>query len=310
MTVRWKELTSASGLPVTVAEAKTALRVVDTQSVATKANRSVGSGNSQLLVTAKIAGAIGNQYATRVVVSGNNTALSVTFASNVLTINTATDGSGNSTSTVNDVIAAIYANADASAIFDASDGSGNGTGVLLAAAQANLTAGVDSGDEDAYINFLILAAAEVLESLTGRVFMSRTFRAFYDDWPCDGVTMELPISPVTAVTKVEYLDTSEQYVEFTSKMTLDAEDDLLPARLVLKESEVFPVLAEQMPNRVRVDFTAGFATIPNKIKQCILFLVAHWYQSREPVVNGTAVLSNKVPFTFETVLNSFRLLTV
>lgn len=313
MTTRFKELTSATALAVSLADAKAALRVVDSGSIATKANRSVGSGNSQLLVIAKVAGSIGNQYSMRVVVSGNNTALSVTYVNNLLTINSATNGSAAATSSVNDVIAAIYANADAAAIFDATAGSGNGTGTIGAAGSANLSAGVDSGDEDAYLTFLIQATTEVIEASTAKALITRTFAAYFDEWPdCDDI--DLPVNPVASVEHVYYRDQNASEVDFLASLILDNVDDQLPARLVKKYAAVFPILDFDATNAVRIEFTAGYGatsdTIPAKIRQCILFLVAHWYQSREPVVNGTAVLSNKVPFTFETVLNSFRLITV
>lgn len=311
MTTRFKETTSAGALAVSVAEAKSALRVVDTGSIATKANRSVGSGNSQLLVIAKVAGSIGNQYSTRVLVSGNNTPLSVTFSGSVLTINAATNGSAASISTVNDVIAAIYANADAAAIFDATSGSGNGTGTIGAAAQGALTAGVDSGDEDTYLTFLIQATTEVIENICAKALIQRTYRMYLDEWPdCDEI--ELPIHPVQSVEHVYYDDVNNQEAEFTSSMILDNNDDQLPARLIRKFNAVPPQLS--FDGGIRIEFTAGYGTtgasIPAKIRQAILFLVGHWYANREPVVNGTAVLSNKVPFTFETVLNSFRLVSV
>ena len=311
MTTRFKETTSAGALAVSVAEAKSALRVVDTGSIATKANRSVGSGNSQLLVIAKVAGSIGNQYSTRVLVSGNNTPLSVTFSGSVLTINAATNGSAASISTVNDVIAAIYANADAAAIFDATSGSGNGTGTIGAAAQGALTAGVYSGDEDTYLTFLIQATTEVIENICAKALIQRTYRMYLDEWPdCDEI--ELPIHPVQSVEHVYYDDVNNQEAEFTSSMILDNNDDQLPARLIRKFNAVPPQLS--FDGGIRIEFTAGYGTtgasIPAKIRQAILFLVGHWYANREPVVNGTAVLSNKVPFTFETVLNSFRLVSV
>lgn len=313
MVTRWVELTTSTALPVSVAEAKKALRVIDSASIATKANRSHGSGNSLLLITAKNAGSVGNQYSTRIIVSGNNTALSVTFVNNILTIYSATNGGGTATSTVNDIIAAIYENAQAGAIFDASGGAGTGTGVIVAATVLSLTAGVDSGDEDAYITFLIYAAAEVLEAITGQAFIERVFTAFYDRWPkCRELI--LPVSPVSSVDEIRYYDISQNLQIFEDDINVDIVDPKLPARLILKFGSIFPPLAYDLPNAVQVDFVAGYGDdstdIPNKIKQCLLFLIAHWYMCREPVVNGTAVLSNKVPFTFETVLNSFKIITV
>jgi len=304
---RWKELTSPTTYPVSLVEAKTALRVVDTTSVATKANRLMGTSNSQIFVVAKQAGSIGNQYAVRLLVSGNNTALSVSLSGTVLTIRSATNGSGIATSTANDVIAAAYSVPEVAALFDFTHSTGTGTGVVAAASQANLTGVVDSGDEDSYISLLIAAATDVVEALTGQMFISRDVRAYFDEWE---ECMELPTSPVQQLLSVVYDDSNGDEQDFTESMILDADDHQLPAVIYINPDFSYPTLQYGRMSTVRVDYTAGYTTIPAKIKQCILFLVSHWYNQREPVINGTAVLANQVPYTFETVLNSFRLITV
>jgi len=312
MLTRWKELTPAGALPVSLADAKKHCRVIDSASVAAKANRSMGSGDSQLLVTSKIAGSIGNQYSVRILVSGLNTALTVTFTGNVLTINSATDGTGTATSTVNDVIAAIYALATAAAVFEVTHGAGDGTGLIGAASVGALSGGVDSGDEDAYVGFLIAAATEVVENITNRILIERTIRFFLDEWPdCDEI--EIPVLPVQSVESVNYYDlTTEGVLEF-EEYYLDIEDKDVPSRIVKVPLEIFPSIMDR-PNAIYIDITAGYGPsdtdVPYRMKHCILFLVAHWYANREPVINGTAVLANKIPFTFLTVLNSFRLVSV
>jgi uncharacterized phiE125 gp8 family phage protein len=310
--MRWKELTAAAQLPVSISTAKSAIRVVDTQSVATKANRTIGTGSSELFITAKIAGTIGNQYSVELLVSGNNTPLSVSVTNNKLTINSATNGSATATSTVNDVIAEIYANAQASSLFDATNGSGNGTGVVVAAANANLSSGVDGGDEDAYISLLISATAELIERITNKILMQRTHRIFYDDWP-NGDIITLPLSPIQSLDALKYINSNGTLTSFTG-MTLDGEDKDLPPRLILNSGESYPALAMSVLNGVQIDVTTGYgsteSSIPFVMRQAILFLVGHWYANREPVINGISVLSNKIPYTFESTLNSFRLIYV
>lgn len=313
MTIRWRQLTQPGVLAVPIAVAKQQCRIIDIAAVATQANVSFGTGNSQLLILSKLAGSVGNQYSASVVVSGNNTPLSVSLVDTVLTINVATSGGGAATSTVNQVIAALYSNVDIAAVFDATSGSGDGSGVLASAASTALSGGLNSGDEDGYLSLLIAAAVEVLEQLTGRAFISRNIRMFLDNWPEDGI-IELPLSPVSAVTALNYFDYSTEVS--TNGLTLfeqDYQDQDLAPRLVPVSEVVLPIVQDKL-NAITIDFTAGYGDSPNeippRIKQCILFLVAHWYSCREPVVNGTAVLSNKIPYTFQTTLNSFRMVTV
>lgn len=320
MTLRYKTLVGPVNRAVEVSDAKLHLRVTDSASIATQANLAIGSGNAQLLIVSKAAGTIGNQYTARVVVSGNNTALSVSVSGAALTINCATSAGGASVSTVNDVIAKIYATPEAAALFDATDGAGDGTGTLLAASVASLSGGVDAGDEDSYIGLLIDAVTEILETYTQRAFINRTMRVYFDRWPshCEGETLptiEIPIAPVSAVSAVKHWnDVTEEYDTLDADLyDADFEDQDLFPRIVMKLGESFPYVIAK-PNAIYVDITAGYgathASVPKKIKSAILFLVSHFYMNREPVVTGTAVLANKVPYTFRYVMGTFKIPSV
>lgn len=121
-----------------------------------QASRTIGTSNSQIVISAKsgvasVSGSLGNTLSCQIVVAGNNTALSVsvsgTGANSSLTVNSATNGSAVATSTINDIIAAIANSAAASALFSATGGAGNGTGVLAAAAALAFLASGSDGAE-------------------------------------------------------------------------------------------------------------------------------------------------------------------
>ena len=109
---------------------------------AVRASRTLGTGNSQLVIYANPAGTGGNTRTAAVIVAGVSTALSVVVTPTVITINVATDGSSVATSVVSDVITALYANPVFNANYDATPGAGNGTGVLAASASASFTGGI------------------------------------------------------------------------------------------------------------------------------------------------------------------------
>ncbi len=111
-----------------------------------KASLTKGTTNSQIIVGWNTAGVVGNGKTVVIIEAGNSTALSVVVSTTAITINLETDGGGDSVSTVNDVIAALYANAVFAANWFATDGVGDGTGVLAAAASAVLASGA-AGDE-------------------------------------------------------------------------------------------------------------------------------------------------------------------
>jgi len=94
-----------------------------------------------------------------IVVSGNDTPLSVSVVGSKLTINSATDGSGNATSTAAEIVAAVNGDEDAFALFEARLPPGStGAGVTGAMAEATAHDGVtftglslaDSGDHMVY----------------------------------------------------------------------------------------------------------------------------------------------------------------
>lgn len=123
------------------------------------ASKTVGTGDSTIVFKAKTAGTAGNTLSAGIVIAGLTTPLSVSIVGNALTVNSETDGSGAALSTVNDVIAAIYANSSAAMKFDADNGAGDGTGLVTASA-VSVLAGGTAGAE------IFTTIAEVT-SLTG-----------------------------------------------------------------------------------------------------------------------------------------------
>jgi flagellin len=91
---------------------------------------------------AKTAGVAGNSIQIEFVdPSGNDAELSVSVSGNTITVNLATDGSGDITSTVEEIVAAINTDTDASALVTAS---GAGTDPVTAGT-TNLAGGADGG---------------------------------------------------------------------------------------------------------------------------------------------------------------------
>jgi hypothetical protein len=95
--------------------------------------------NNDIAFVARTPGAGGTAITIAIVVSGNNTALSISVSTNAITINSATNGSGTAISTAAEVIAAIKAHAAANALVHVENKTGNdGTGAVVALSAANL----------------------------------------------------------------------------------------------------------------------------------------------------------------------------
>jgi len=104
----------------------------------------LAGNNNDLVFTAKRFGKASSGIRVRYVVSGNNTALSVSVSGKDITVNVATDGGGAATSTATQVRTAVNASTSAAALVGASNAPGNdGTDVVAAMAYTALSKGGD-----------------------------------------------------------------------------------------------------------------------------------------------------------------------
>jgi len=109
-----------------------------------KASKTTGTpGTDEITWTAMESGVAGDSITVAIVVSGNSTPLSVAVSGTDITVNAATDGTGNPISTADEVVDAVNADADASALLLAST---SDSGVVAAVTQTNLEGGVDAQD--------------------------------------------------------------------------------------------------------------------------------------------------------------------
>lgn len=110
--------------------------------VASYTHESTGTNNSNLRFEAVQAGPDGNDVTiTLVDPNSNGASLSVSASGNDVTVNLATDGSGNITTTADDIVTAIEGNTAASAVIKAVQVQGDGSGVVEALSQTSLSGG-------------------------------------------------------------------------------------------------------------------------------------------------------------------------
>lgn len=110
-----------------------------------KLTTAMAGTNNDLTFYAKTPGAAGNNIRVRIVVAGASTALSVSVATNDITINSATSAGSAATSTAAQVRTAVLASVPAMALLGSvENATGNdGTGVVAALAFTNLAGGSD-----------------------------------------------------------------------------------------------------------------------------------------------------------------------
>ncbi|MEC0211818.1 hypothetical protein P4H70_23025 [Paenibacillus ehimensis] len=138
---------------------------------------------------------------------------------------------------------------------------------------------------------LIPAAREWAEDYTKRVFITQTLEFALDEWPCQEWTdnrgkshasIELPRLPLQSVTSVTYTDKDGVTAVWVASNYVVDDFSFVP-RIVRKRGIAWPSVQLAAANGVRVRFVAGYgdtaASVPQKIKQALIMLVAYWYEN-------------------------------
>jgi len=142
---------------------------------------------------------------------------------------------------------------------------------------------LDIDEDDAYVSGCISAARQWVEGQTKRSLMPATYDYKIDygwPWARGDYRIELPLSPVTAVSSVKYIDdqgaeqtlASSQYTAVLRKY----HSFIVPAYNV-----ALPVI-RNVPEAITVRFTVGDADeIPQPLHRAVMVLAGAFYEDRE-----------------------------
>lgn len=135
---------------------------------------------------------------------------------------------------------------------------------------------IDTTDLDDLLGQLIPEATAKVEELTGRALREQVW-----EYALDGFSdpILLPKGPVTAVASIKYDDPAgaEQTLS-ASAYSVDLVSD--PQALVLNDGYSWPDVATT-PNPVRVEFTSGYAAVPDLVVSAIMRTVASMLRDPE-----------------------------
>lgn len=164
----------------------------------------------------------------------------------------------------------------------------------VSTAEAKTHLRIDHTDEDTYIGTLVTTARLSLEAMTRRAFVTQTRVARYDSFPA---VFEHHRSPLQSVSSIAYIDTAG------ASQTLSA--SLYSVDTYTEPGRVIPAYGESWPstrivmNAVTETYIAGYgaaAAVPENVKHCIKRLLSHWYEFREPMIVGTIVSRENMPW--------------
>lgn len=158
---------------------------------------------------------------------------------------------------------------------------------------------VDHNDEDALILRLIKSARETAESLTGRAFVTQSWKLWRDGWPT-ARAIEIPKPPLAAVTAVTAVSRSGTESALSSDAYI-VDSASVPGRVVFRSNASLPIDLTDI-NSVAVAFQAGYgasgASVPASIRNAILDQIAHLYEARghAPAEPPAGVFAQLAPF--------------
>lgn len=177
------------------------------------------------------------------------------------------------------------------------------TPVSLVEAKAHLR--IEGSDEDMLVTGLIDAATAHVERGLGLALITQGWMIMRDRWPASWLT-ELPLAPLQSVASITTYDALAQASVFDASHYF-ADTVSNPPRLVLHGTAPWPEPGRRA-NGIEIVVTAGFgdtaSDVPEPVRQALLLLIAHWYESREPVVLGDT--PHEIPGTIAGVLAPYR----
>ncbi|MCR4313382.1 MAG: head-tail connector protein [Candidatus Roizmanbacteria bacterium] len=190
----------------------------------------------------------------------------------------------------------------------------------ITTAEAKSHLRVTFSDDDTYIDTLISAARKICEQYTNRAFITQTWRQNEDSfntWNTRlntsriyGARIDLKINPVVSVTSVKYYDSSNvQQTLASANYQLDNLGDT--AALFEGLTAGFPSISSAKVNPIEIIFVAGYGAagdVPSDIKHAIKLMISHFYENREGVNVGVALVQQiEMPKVVKALLTPYRI---
>ena len=168
--------------------------------------------------------------------------------------------------------------------------------VTLFDAKAHLR--VTGTDEDTLIEALIATACEAVGQAAGRVLALETWEMA----DCGFLgAVRLVKSPVVEIVSVKHYAADVLTTDTLANYRLYADDDY--SQVVPITGATWPVWQDR-PDGTIIQFTAGYSVLPDALRLAVLLMVAHLYENRSAVGDGTV---KDLPLSMDYLIGLHRL---
>ena len=161
---------------------------------------------------------------------------------------------------------------------------------------------VTGDDENALLEGQISAARDAIQEYIEMQYLPATWELTLDQFDDP---IELPRWPLQSIVSVKYID-GLGVLQTEPATTYEAVTNIYPGKVRLAYNKIWPSYRSQ-PDAIRIQYVAGYtsiAAIPARAKQAMLFLISHYYETREPILTGT--ISAEMPHSFKSLLWSLK----
>ena len=179
----------------------------------------------------------------------------------------------------------------------------------ITTAQAKTHCNISTSDDDDYVDILIKAARQKVESDSDRAFLNQSWYLYLDDFPASSDTaLYLPMSPLSSVTAITYTDKNDDAATWSSDY-YDADVSHEPGRILPAYGYTYPADVKDKPSCVKIEHVVGYGAniaaatlLPVTMTQALYILVSQWYENRELIITGTVV--SPAPLAYDSLINT------
>lgn len=175
------------------------------------------------------------------------------------------------------------------------------SGVVVSTEAAKTFCRIDGSDDDAAVAELVASASELVSSWLGRSLLSQTWRLSIDRFADE---ILLPRGPVQSVSSIKYSDIDG--VEQTLDPAIYTDDLASDPQRILRDVDAAWPAVQRAPNAVRIEYVAGYSTVPAGVALAIKLLVSDWFDNRGTFAIGSV---GELPHRVEDLLCNHRSFT-